>query len=291
MGSIGQRHIRNIKTLYKNTEFYALRKLKRNFVLNNENKIIGKNLIEKYKIKEIKKLKELDEVKIDAVFINSPSSKHLDYFKYFLDKNLNIFIEKPLTDKLFKAKPFLSEVKRKKLLKIMIGHQLRFNKCLIKIKSILNNKELGNICGVNIYHGENINNFHQYENYNNIYAAKKNLGGGVVLSQIHEIDYCTYLFGQPISVYARGGKKSSLKLDVEDYVSILFDYRNKKQSFSISMILDYLQSPKKRELFIVGSKGSLNWDYYKDEIMINYYNNKSKRFKYDLPNRNELFLR
>ena len=57
------------------------------------------------------------------------------------------------------------------------------------------------------------------------------------------------------------------------------------------MILDYLQSPKKRELFIVGSKGSLNWDYYKDEIMINYYNNKSKRFKYDLPNRNELFLR
>ena len=40
-----------------------------------------------------------------------------------------------------------------------------------------------------------------------LYAQKK-LGGGVINSQIHELDYCIYLFGKPKKVYAFGGKLS-----------------------------------------------------------------------------------
>ena len=291
LGSIGQRHLRNIKKINPNTEIYALRKLRRGFILNNSNQIVGKNIIKKYDIKEIRTIKEIKKINLDAVFINTPSSLHLKYFQTFLNQKLHIFIEKPLTDKSHKAKIFINQINHKYKQKIMIGHQLRFNECLIKIKSILKKGTLGKICGANIYHGENLNNFHIYEKYNNIYASKKKLGGGVILSQIHEIDYCLYLFGSPSSLYASGGQRSDLKIDVEDYANIVFNFNNDKDPFSVNITLDYLQNPKKRELLIVGSKGSLEWDYYKDTININYYNGSNESFIYKLKDRNELFMR
>ena len=290
LGSIGQRHLRNIKKISPKTEIYALRKLKRNFILNNKNQIIGKDIISKYDIKEISNIREIKKINLDAVFINTPSSLHLKDFQVFLNEKLHIFIEKPLSDKSSKAKIFINQINRKHKQKIMVGHQLRFNECLIKIKTILQKGTLGKICGANIYHGENLKNFHTYENYNNIYASRKKLGGGVILSQIHEIDYCIYLFGSPSSLYASGGRRSDLRIDVEDYANIVFNFKKKNQ-FSVNITLDYLQHPKKRELFIVGSKASLKWDYYKDTININYYNGLNKSFVFKLKDRNDLFMR
>lgn len=288
LGSIGQRHLRNIKKIDKNVEIYAFRKLKRDFVLNNKNKIVGSNLKQKYHINEITNLSKINNLNLDAVFINTPSSNHLDNLELFIKNKLNIFIEKPLSDRSQKAKKYLNKINN---IPIMIGHQLRFNQCLSKIKEIVDNDVLGTICGANIYHGESLKNFHIYEDYKKIYAAKKKLGGGVLLSQIHEIDYCNFLFGLPKFVYAEGGKISDLEIDVEDYVNILFKYHKNNKKFSVNMTLDYLQNPKKREVFITGTKGSLKWDYYKDKIYINFYNGKNKTLSYFVKDRNELFIR
>ena len=56
-----------------------------------------------------------------------------------------------------------------------------------------------------------------------MYAARADLGGGVVLSQIHEFDYLYSLFGLPRRVYAIGGHWSELEIDVEDTASILME--------------------------------------------------------------------
>ena len=291
LGSIGQRHLRNLNKINKSFEIYAIRHLKRNFELNNNNQIIGYDLLNKYKIKEINSIEDAINIGIKIVFINTPSSKHLDYIEIFLKNKIHIFIEKPLTDNLKQALRFKKLFLKDKNQKIMIGHQLRFNECLIKIKKLIKTNQLGKICGANIYHGENINNFHTYEDYKISYAAKKKLGGGVILSQIHEIDYCLFLFGEPESVYATGGKKSNLKIDVEDYTNSFITFNNKNQRFSVSLTLDYLQLPKKRELFITGSLASLNWNYYQDEIVVNFYNGKVKKYNYKLKDRNELFIK
>ena len=49
----------------------------------------------------------------------------------------------------------------------------------------------------------------------------RSLGGGAILSQIHDFDYSIYLFGMPKCIYAIGGKLSELDIDVEDSVNIL----------------------------------------------------------------------
>ena len=57
---------------------------------------------------------------------------------------------------------------------------------------------------VRIEIGEYLPGWHTYEDYRRMYASRADLGGGVVLSQIHELDYVYWLFGMPKRVFAWG---------------------------------------------------------------------------------------
>jgi len=50
--------------------------------------------------------------------------------------------------------------------------------------------------------------FHTYEDYRTSYASRVDLGGGVVLTQIHELDYLQAIFGQPTSIYTLAGSST-----------------------------------------------------------------------------------
>ena len=54
-----------------------------------------------------------------------------------------------------------------------------------------------------------------------MYASRPDLGGGVILSQIHEMDLIYWLFGLPERVFALGGQLSRLEIEVEDTASTL----------------------------------------------------------------------
>ena len=71
--------------------------------------------------------------------------------------------------------------------------------------------------------------WHPYEDYRQSYAARRELGGGVVSTQIHELDYVHWLFGLPGRVFAVGGTLGSLDVDVEDTASALFEHVKVRQ--------------------------------------------------------------
>ena len=58
---------------------------------------------------------------------------------------------------------------------------------------------------------------------------KKVLGGGCILTQIHEIDYAIWLLGKPQTLFAVGDNLSKLKIDVEDSTQILLNNQVEKQ--------------------------------------------------------------
>ena len=75
LGSIGQRHLRNLRSIDKNIQFFTLRRKYITPLLNNKN-IPRKGSIEKiYKIKNFKKFEEIKD--IDAAFICTPSKFHV----------------------------------------------------------------------------------------------------------------------------------------------------------------------------------------------------------------------
>ena len=110
----------------------------------------------------------------------------------------------------------------------MMGFQMRLP-LLNKIKNVINSKKYGKLNQVIIHKGENISNYHNYENYEESYAARKELGGGVILTQIHELDYFLNLFHdyKIIKILKFSEKISNLKLNVEKSLISLFKIKKK----------------------------------------------------------------
>ena len=69
LGSIGQRHLRNIKKVYPKVNLFALKRLKKSPTLSSQNKIIKRDLISYNKIKIIDNLQTIlkNKIKIDIV--------------------------------------------------------------------------------------------------------------------------------------------------------------------------------------------------------------------------------
>ena len=115
--------------------------------------------------------------------------------------------------------------------------------------------------------------WHPWENYRISYASSMRLGGGVVLTQIHEIDYLYWFFGKVFEVYGLTGKLSDLEIDVEDYAVCLLKFKNK---IIAEIHLDYFQKPSVRNCKIIGRKGQIRWDWENNHVQI--FKNKDKKW-------------
>ena len=130
---------------------------------------------------------------------------------------------------------------------------------------------------------------------------KKKQGGGVLLNQIHEVDYLLDLFENYNFkvVNSFGRKMSDLKIDTEDTIISNFIVRKLKNVFLLSLLMNSYERPKKRTIKIIGTKGKIFFDFLKNEIeiykfdifkygMIKGKKIRKKIFKYKI-DRNDLF--
>jgi predicted dehydrogenase len=114
--------------------------------------------------------------------------------------------------------------------------------------------------------------WHPYEDFRELYACKKDLGGGVLLTEIHEFDLCIWYFGRPVSVTCLGGTYSNEGLDVEDTARVILDYEN----FLVQVNLTFWQKHIERSVFISGEDGCLSWSQDGNSLIINNYQNNSE---------------
>lgn len=274
LGSIGQRHLRNLKLINKKLQFYAIRKKKNSPLLDKNNSVISSRFnCEDNNVKEIN-LNQAKKINFYIVFVCNPSSLHLKYSFLFLKKNTALFIEKPISHNFYRINIFKKEIEKKKII-CGIGYQLRYEKILYKIKKLIDTNALGKIKKVNIKNRHFLPYHHRYEDYRTGYAANKSLGGGVLLCFIHEIDYAIYLFGTPKSLRCSLNKKSDLQMDVEDTAKLTL-YYNDHETFNINMTLDFIKKHEERFLKIKFEKGWIFWDLKVNTLKINYNSEKQE---------------
>ena len=135
-------------------------------------------------------------------------------------------------------------------------------------------------------------NWHPYEDYRKSYAALKKLGGGAILTQIHDFDYSIFLFGMPKSVFAMGGKLSSLDIDVEDTVNISALFSYKESQLILNINLDYISWPSRRYIKLFGEDGSINCDLKNNYLEVHTRStNKIQKYNFNELERNDLFMK
>jgi len=219
LGGAGQRHLRLFKQNTTNeTELIAFRKTSNTPVLNPDftiNKV--DSLEELYGVKIFESLDEAIDTNPDLAVIYTPSSLHMDFALRCAEKDINIFIEKPLSHTLEGFKELENVILKNKLF-LQVGFQRRYHPYLSRIKQLIDSETMGNITNVIINVASYIPDWHPYENYKELYACRKDLGGGVLLTEIHEFDLCIWYFGKPKSVTCVGGTYSNVGLDVEDTI-------------------------------------------------------------------------
>ncbi len=256
LGGIGQRHVRNLRAiLQERIEFiaYRVRGLK-HVVTPKLEADATRDVEESLGIRSFYDLDLALEEKPDVAFVCNPTSSHIPVAIACVKAGCDLFVEKPLSHSIDGVEELIQAVDRTKRI-AMVGYQLRFHPCVMKLASVIGSGCLGHLLSVRATIGEFLPNWHRYEDYRESYAAKANLGGGVILTQIHEFDYLYSLFGLPSQVFAIGGHWSHLEMDVEDTASILMGCSFEKRPLPIHIHQDYLQSPASRQCEVIGDRG------------------------------------
>lgn len=291
LGSIGQRHMRNLLTILgEEAEFIAYRVRKNDTVITETLSVEeGVTLDKKYSFVSFGDLQEALNQGPQAVFICNPSSLHMPVALEAARNGCHLFIEKPLSHNLEGIDELASLVKQNNLV-TFVGFQLRFHPCFIKLKKLLAEERIGNLLAVHMEVGEYLPAWHKWEDYQGMYASRRELGGGVVLTQIHEIDYAIDLFGCPRSVYAIGGHYSSLELDVEDTANVIMECPHKNRTLPVFLHMDYIQRPPSRKCRVIGEKGAITMDFHALSVSTVYNSGEEELYKIDDFDRNRLFL-
>jgi predicted dehydrogenase len=261
LGSIGQRHVRNLRILLGDqVELMAVRVRGLNHILTDTLQVEAPDgLCEKYGIRAFGTLEQALACKPEAAFICNPNSMHIGTALELARAGCHLFIEKPLAHEYAGVEELIEIVERKGLV-ATVGYQLRFHPCLMTTHRLLESNAIGPVLAVQAESGEYMPGWHTYEDYREAYAAHRAYGGGVLLAQIHDMDYLYWFFGLPRQVFALGGHLSSLELDVEDVASTLMQCEKDGSRFPVHLHQDYLQRPARRTCRIIGDRGKIEAD-------------------------------
>ena len=292
LGGIGQRHLRNLRKLRGNDlEIIAYDPRPNPPVLTDQLKIEeGANLETKYDLRIFPDIEVALAQQPQAAFMCNPTSLHIPSAFQAAREGCALFIEKPLSHSLEQVDELIKLVESRHLA-AMVGYQMRFHPCLQRLSELVRGNKIGRILSVRADVGEYLPGWHTYEDYRQGYAARRDLGGGVILSQIHELDYLYWLFGMPRSVYTLGGHLSSLEMDVEDTVDILMECMMDGHPIPISVHQDYIQKPPKRSCEVIGDAGKILMDLA--ALKVDVYDGQGNHVvveSYESFQRNQMFL-
>lgn len=253
LGSIGKRHLNNFynfcKDKYINTEIHAFR---------NTNNLLDDD-IKKLLDKEIFIENDIED-DYDIVFINNPTSMHYDTIKFMSNKCRNMFIEKPIFDKVCYD---LDELNLREDGVYYVASPLRFSNV---VKYLKENIDIDKVFSIRAICSSYLPNWRPNVDYRKIYSSIKSKGGGVSIDLIHEWDYITYLFGFPKKVLNLQGKFSHLEIDSEDLSIYIASYRDKL----VELHLDYFGKSTKREIEIYIEEGCIKGDFINNRISFDY---------------------
>tara|TARA_B100000963_G_C22619471_1_gene669142 strand:+ start:1015 stop:2805 length:1791 start_codon:yes stop_codon:yes gene_type:complete len=260
-GSIGKRHIRNLKKLgFKKILAFRTRKG------------YQQDLQSDFGVIEFDDWNDVLNENPDIAIISNPTSLHLETALKLIPIVKGILIEKPLSDSLKDSEKLIKKIKEFKTV-LFMGHNLMFHPIIENIKNFINSNDVGKIINIQCQVGQWLPDWHPYEDYKKPYFANKKLGGGVALTLVHEIHLAIELAGKPFEVF--GMKSNSNLLDVDKNIDVISDIMVRHKSGCVSQIhLDFIQKPSHRSGLITFEKSWISYDFNDPKVVAQTPNSK-----------------
>jgi predicted dehydrogenase len=216
----------------------------------------------------------LDNPEINAVYIATPPSTHLQYALQALDAGKNVYIEKPMVMSSLEANQLQKSATHSNS-KLVVAHYRRFLPLYIKVNELLENSTIGQVRYIDL-------KFLQTHDFNNNadWRLDKEISGGGYFHDIapHQLDLIYHFFGDFIEAIGFGINQSKI-YEVDDTVTGLINFKNKVQFrgiWSFTMPKDLTED----SCTIYGEEGTISFSFYKDELTVNKNNHsQTEQFK------------
>ena len=244
LGSIGRRHLRNLLTLGEQDIL----------LYRTHQATMPDEELQAFPV--YSSLKKALLEKPDAVIVSNPTALHLDVAIPAARAGCHLFLEKPVSHSL-EGIDSLQTIVNISGVRVVVGYQFRFHPGLKTVKQLLSEAVIGDLVSVQAHWGEYLPDWHPWEDFRVGYAARADLGGGVIRTLCHPLDYLRWLVGEVGSVYCTSSRRHTLGLQVEDSAHISLEFQN---GVIGQVHLDYLQRPPEHSLKLIGSSGTILWN-------------------------------
>ncbi len=257
LGSIGRRHIGNLRLLCPDAQIGVLRTHTR---MGAKTEALPEGV-------DVQFFELADALAFapDAVVVASPASTHVHYARAFIASGVSVLIEKPLADTTSGLRELVAKSTAHQV-RTAVAYNMRYKPSLQYVRQQVSSGSIGEVLSVRAEVGQYLPDWRPGTRYQDNVSAQAALGGGALLELSHELDYLYWIFGLPHSVTARGGQLSALELDVEDLVELLLEYEHPTRLVSVH--LDFIQRVPHRSCRLVGDQGTIVWDAIKDSVEV-----------------------
>ncbi|ARV05875.1 oxidoreductase [Polaribacter sp. SA4-10] len=206
----------------------------------------------------------LNNPTINAVYIATPPSTHLEMVKKCLLVKKFVYLEKPMTLNFSEAEE-LDEIVTKND-KVVIAHYRRRLPAFEKVKELLDSNSIGKIVFADIQILQSKNNNIIAKTETN-WRLKPEISGGGYFHDIapHQIDLMYHYFGEIKS--AKGYATSLTNTNVDDIVNGIIEFKNGIQFRGI-WNFNAAEKDIKDECKVYGEKGTITFSFYNEKVFL-----------------------
>ncbi len=240
-GSIGRRHIHNLKSLGARVSVWRARPH------------LAAELAAELEVPVHTELQPA-LADVEAVVVATATDEHLPVALAAARAGKDLFLEKPVSHTL----DGIPELRRLLAGRVVeVGCQLRAHPALRHLAARLRAGGDGPIRTFRCAVGQRLDTWRPGTDYRHCYSADAARGGGALFDLIHEIDLVHWLMGRVVAVCARLNTVGDLELRADDLANLIFT----TDRGAVGQVqMDMLSPVYRRDLEVVLQKAIYRWD-------------------------------
>lgn len=198
---------------------------------------------------------------IDLAIVCNPTSMHIATARQYLAAGVPVLIEKPLSADVAEAERFAADAQSSGVAAGM-AYCLRFHPAYALAHEQVSHRVLGQLQQARASFESYLPDWHPWEDYRQSYAARRDLGGGVLPTLDHEIDFVCWCLGLPRSSTGVLSRSGVLDADIDDTARLVLHY----EDYAAEIVLSIAQRERRRDFEFVGSKASLVFSFEQQRL-------------------------
>lgn len=203
----------------------------------------------------------MDDPELNAIYIATPPSSHMDYAVDALNKGFNVYVEKPVTRNAAEARKIAEAVRNNPNQKLTVAHYRRAVPMFLKVKQLLEEEIIGEVRTVQIRMWQ-ARKPALTANITRNWRVEPELSGGGYFHDLapHQLDLMLYYFGAP-EYYNGFSLNQSGNTLADDHVCGQILFKN-KVVVNGSWCFSVAENQTIDSCEIVGTKGKITFPFF-----------------------------